>query len=339
MATASDQLTRLLSLVPWLRAHPGVSKADAAAAFGITVDQLDRDLQLAFTCELPGQPEVFIDIDYLDSDRVSVIDAGSIDRPLRLRADEAVSLLVGLRSLAAVPGLADRAALDSALAKIEDAAARVGVGLGPDTTALRAGAAAGAAASDPVAEVRRGLADGHRLHLGYWVPSRDEVTERDVDPYRMFAVDDTGYLEGWCYASEDVRTFRLDRVVHAEVLDEPVGTAPPPADRVREPVAVFHPSDEDTVVVLDLDPEARWVPEYYSCEWVRPRDGAAEGSLRVALRTADARLVVRLVLRLGGAARVVEPPEVAEAVRRAADDALVAYGVSSSADGGRGFKV
>jgi len=333
MATASDQLARLLSLVPWLRAHPGVSKAEAAAAFSISVDQLDRDLQLAFTCELPGQPEVFIDIDYLDSDRVSVIDAGSIDRPLRLRADEAVSLLVGLRSLAAVPGLADRAALDSALAKIEDAAARVGVGLGPDTTALRVGAAAA------VSAIRTGLAQGRRLHLGYWVPSRDEVTERDVDPFRVFTVDDTGYLEGYCHASEDVRTFRLDRVMHAEVLADAATTPQPEPDRIREPAAVFHPSDMDTVVVLDLDPEARWVPEYYSCEWVKPLDDAPEGSLRVALRTADPRLVVRLVLRLGGAARVVEPGGVAEDVRRAAGEALVAYGVSSTVDGGRGFKV
>ncbi len=334
MATASDQLARLLSLVPWLQAHPGVPKTEAAAAFSISVEQLERDLQLAFTCELPGRPEVFIDIDYLDSDRISVIDASSIDRPLRLRADEAIALLVGLRSLAAVPGLADRAALDSALAKIEDAAGRIGVGLG--TGPGDAPPATPAAAGDPTASIRDALATGRRVHLGYWVPSRDEITERDVDPYRVVTVDDAAYLEGYCHASEAVRTFRLDRVTHAEALDVP---ATPPdgrtvdgrADRVRDTPAVFHPSDEDTVVVLDLGPEARWVPEYYACEWVRT---AADGSLRVALRTADPRLVVRLVLRLGGAAVVVEPDAVAEAVRRAADEALAAYGVSPSTDRG-----
>ena len=333
MATASDQLARLLSLVPWLRAHPGVSKAEAAAAFAISVDQLEKDLQLAFTCELPGQPEVFIDIDYLDSDRVSVIDAGSIDRPLRLRADEAVSLLVGLRSLAAVPGLADRAALDSALAKIEDAAARVGVGLGPDTTALRAGAARHRA----VTRSRRsatGLAQGHRVHLGYWVPSRDEVTERDVDPFRVFSR----------------RRHRLPRGVLPRLRGRPHVPAGPgharrgPAgagrrsrrrapDRVREPAAVFHPSDQDTVVVLDLE----------------PRGALGARVLRLRVGPARPRTLPRgpcgwlcgppthvswSVWSCGwGAPRGWSSPrDVAEAVRRAADEALVAYGVSSTAD-------
>ncbi len=331
MATASDQLARLLSLVPWLQAHPGVAKTEAAAAFAISVDQLERDLQLAFTCELPGRPEVFIDIDYLDSDRVSVIDAAGIDRPLRLRADEAVALLVGLRSLAAVPGLADRAALDSALAKIEDAAGRIGVGLGPGATGGTAQAPPAGTGADPTAAVRDALAAGRRVHLGYWVPSRDEITERDVDPFRLVTVDDAAYLEGYCHASEAVRTFRLDRVTHAEVLDSAATPAEARPGRVRETPAAFHPSDEDTVVVLDLGPEARWVPEYYACERVEDQP---DGSVRVALRTADPRLVVRLVLRLGGAARVVEPGEVAQSVREAADEALEAYGVSSSTDRG-----
>jgi proteasome accessory factor C len=332
MAAASAQLARLLSLVPWLRARPGVPKAAAAAAFGITVQQLEKDLQLAFTCELPGQPEVFIDIDYLDSDRVSVIDAGSIDRPLRLRSDEAVALLVGLRALAAVPGLADRAALDSALAKVEDAAG-AGQGLGPAPEPHDR-----AAGPDPAVAVRDALALRRRLHLSYWVPSRDEITEREVDPFRLVSVDDTAYLEGYCHASEAVRTFRLDRVTAAVVLDEPA--TPPPGQVLAGPVdaralrdspASFHPSQEDTVVVLDLGPQARWVPEYYACEWVQE---APDGGLRVGLRTADPRLVVRLALRLGGAARVVEPPQVAAAVREAAAEALAEYGVSHVVDGG-----
>lgn len=320
MSTASGQLARLLSLVPWLRAHPGVTKTAAAAAFGITVDQLEKDLRLAFTCELPDRPEVFIDIDYLDSDRISVIDAATIDRPLRLRPDEAVALLVGLRALAAVPGLPDRSALDSALAKLEDAAGQVGLAARTEARPPNASEAAAEA-------VRAALASGRRLHLSYWVPSRDEVTERDVDPMRIVVVDDVAYLEGWCHASEAVRTFRFDRMADARVLDV-AATPPPVADRPApaSPGGVFQPSEQDTVVTLHLDPEARWVPEYYACESV---EEAPDGGLVVTLRTTDTGLVERLALRLGGAAQVLDPHELRANVLLRASQALANYGVSS----------
>lgn len=323
MASAGDQLARLLALIPWLRAHPGVTKAEAAAAFHISVLQLERDLRLAFTCELPGHPEACLDIDYLDSDRVTVLDAQTIDRPLRLVPEEAVVLLVGLRALAALPGLPDRTALDGALAKLEDAAGAAS-GLPAPAGATPPTGSQGAADAEQAREaVGAALAAGRRLHLAYWVPSRDEVTERDVDPLRVVSVDDVGYLEGWCHSSEAVRTFRLDRVVAATVLD--VAATPPPEAVSQPDAGSFQPSALDLLVTVDLAPAARWVPEYYPCEAVEERPG---GGLRVTLRTPDPRFAVRLVLRLGGDATVLGPPEVAHAVAEQATTALAAYGVS-----------
>src|SRR3954452_20502291 len=116
---APEQLARVLTLIPWLRARPGVSKADAAEAFGISMEQLEADLGLAVCAEVGRDSLSSIDIDYWD-DTITVLDAQTVDRPLRLRLDEAVSLLVGLRLLAAAPGLPTDAAR-SALAKIEEA--------------------------------------------------------------------------------------------------------------------------------------------------------------------------------------------------------------------------
>ncbi|MEO8329891.1 MAG: hypothetical protein ABI586_07805, partial [Candidatus Nanopelagicales bacterium] len=60
---AVSQLGRLLALIPWLVARPGVSVDDAAAEFGITPQQLRKDLQLAFVCGLPGHlPDDLIDV-------------------------------------------------------------------------------------------------------------------------------------------------------------------------------------------------------------------------------------------------------------------------------------
>ena len=146
-ATANEQrLPRLLALVPYLQAHPGIAVAEAAADFGVTEQQLRRDLQLLWMCGLPGHgPGDLIDLSF-EGETVSVIFDAGMSRPLRLTAEEALALVVALRTLAETPGLADSDAVQRALAKVETAAGGAVDG-GTVTVALdsRRAAAAGAA--------------------------------------------------------------------------------------------------------------------------------------------------------------------------------------------------
>lgn len=317
MSSASDQLARLLTLIPWLVTHPGVSKESAAETFGITVDQLERDLELAACAEVGRDTLASLDIDYWD-DEITVLDAQTVDRPMQLRVDEAVTLLVGLRALAAVPGLADRDVVDQALAKVEEA---IGSAAGTITDAAPRG---GGERAQVTATVQEALRSGHRVRLEYWTPARDEVTAREVDPMRLVAVGTAGYLQGWCHAVEAVRTFRLDRVVSAEILDEP--SSPPPQASLSDVAQAGGPwtaGPEDVLVTLDLAPHARWVVDYHPVESAVDN---ADGGLRVALRTPELAWARRLVMRLAGGATVVAPVELAEQVRSAAAEALRAYG-------------
>jgi proteasome accessory factor C len=82
------------------------------------------------------------------------------------------------------------------------------------------------------------------------------------------------------------------------------------------------------LVTLHLAPAARWVVDYYPVESVIEQpDG-----LLVGIRTADLAWLRQLVLRLGGAARVLDPPALAEDVRRTAQSALAAYEPKAEAD-------
>src|SRR5689334_24548780 len=100
-------------------------------------------------------------------------------------------------------------------------------------------------------EIRDAL-DRHRLiHLSYYVPGRDEATERDVDPMRLLVVEGRTYLEGWCRRAEAVRLFRLDRVLAMQVLDVPAAV-PPEAEPVDVDEGLFRPSPQDVSVVLEL---------------------------------------------------------------------------------------
>jgi proteasome accessory factor C len=247
-----------------------------------------------------------------------VSQAESMGRPLRLAVDEASALLVALRMLAEVPGLDDRSALFRLIAKLEAAAgeaASVSAQVAVQVDIHREGT------EDLAARIRAALSAGRRLHLRYYVPGRDEATERDVDPMRLLVVEGRPYLEGWCLRAEGVRLFRLDRVLALEVLDVPA--APPPeATPVDVDQGLFRPSPDDVRVEFELSAAGRWVAEYYPCESVLD---TGDGRLRVVLRTPDTGWVRRLALRLGEDGRVISPPSLVAEVRQAATAALANY--------------
>ena len=110
-AASADRLGRLLNLVPYLLARPGIRIVEAADDLGVTERQLREDLELLWVCGLPGYgPGDLIDM-ALDGDRVTITYDAGIDRPLRLTPDEALALIVALRMLAETPGTANRDAV------------------------------------------------------------------------------------------------------------------------------------------------------------------------------------------------------------------------------------
>ncbi|WP_270888026.1 helix-turn-helix transcriptional regulator [Pedococcus sp. 5OH_020] len=321
--TATARLSRLLTMVPWLVNRQGIDLERAAADLGITVQQLETDLRLLYLCGYGQMPDELIDAEW-ENGRVFISNAETIARPLRLGRDEALTLMVGLRALAAVPGLGERDAIERAMAKLEEAtgasaeaAARVQVSIDEGVEA------------DLLADARRAVEEHRRVHLRYLVPSRDESTERDVDPMRVVNLDAHWYLEGWCHRAQDTRLFRMDRIEGLALLD--VDGTPPPDAQLRDlDAGTFTPREEDTLVTLELQPGASWVSDYYPVESVLTRE---DGTQVVALRTADTLWLRRLMWRLGGYGRVLAPAELAQAVSEGARSALAAYESQEAAAG------
>jgi proteasome accessory factor C len=312
-ATSNEQrLPRLLALVPYLQAHPGIRVDEAAADFGVTEQQLRRDLQLLWMCGLPGHgPGDLIDLSF-EGETVSVIFDAGMSRPLRLSAEEALALVVALRTLAETPGIADSDAVQRALAKVESAAggavddATVTVALDATTRLL------------PV--LHRAVNEARALELRYYTAARDESTERTVDPLRVFHADGHAYLEAWCRSAEGVRVFRVDRIEDITLLDEP---SRPPQDIELRDLAegVYQPSSEHLMAVLRVSTAYSWVADYYLAEEVTEEpDG-----LRVSFRVAEPALVRSLVLGSGGQVEVLSPGWLAESIRTDAARALAAY--------------
>ncbi|WP_369200161.1 helix-turn-helix transcriptional regulator [Streptomyces sp. PU-14G] len=314
---AIDQTRRMLSLVTYLKDRPGARVEEVARAFGISGDELISDLNVLPMCGTSFRGGDLLEID-TDGERIWWRNADALGadtaQPLRLAADEATALLVAARAVATLPGLreSDRDALQRATAKLETAA----------------GESAGASARLSVtfeseggvfADVDRAIAERRRLWIRYYSPARDELTEREVDPIRLFAVGHT-YVEAWCRLSEARRTFRLDRVAEIKLLDERAD--PPPIEPRDLSAGLVQPAATDPEVVVEVGPGGRWVAEYY------PYDSAEElpdGGLRITLRTPDPASLRRLALRLGRDGRITAPADLAASAREAARKALAAY--------------
>lgn len=315
---AIDQTRRMLSLVTYLRDRPGARVEEVSRAFGITEDELISDLDVLPMCGTSFRGGDLLEIE-TDGERIWWRNAEALGsdtaQPLRLAADEATALLVAARAVTTFPGLreSDRDALRRATAKLEEAA-------GENAGASSRLSVTFESEGGVFAAVDRALAERRRLWLRYYSPARDELTEREIDPIRLFAVGHT-YVEAWCRQSEARRTFRLDRVAEIELLDAPAD--PPPMELRDLSEGLVQPAAEDPEVVVEVGPGGRWVAEYY------PHDSAEElpdGGLRITLRTPEPASLRRLALRLGRDGRITEPPELADSARDAARLALTAYG-------------
>ena len=314
MVTSAERLRRLLALVPYVVARRAVGLAETAATFGMTERELIDDLNLAWCVELKS-PEPFcpIDLSYEDGE-ITISQAESIARPLRLAADEASALLIALRMLAEAGGDSD--AVASLIAKIEDAAGAAAAASSQVTIQIDRPNGPGV-----LAALNDALSAGKRVHLRYYVPRRDEATERDVDPIGIRVIEGGTYLKGWCRRAEGVRTFLLDRILDVAVLDVPA-EVPEEAESADADERLFRPSETDVRVELELAAGARWVAEYYPYESLTELE---EGRLRVVFRTPNTDLFRRRALRLGEECRVIAPAELAEEVRAAAAAALALY--------------
>ena len=232
-------------MVPYFKANPQITYAEAAADLGVTRKQLQQDLNQLWMCGLPGYgPGDLIDFEF-SGDTIKVTFTAGIDEPLRLTSPEATGLLVALRALVDIPGVVDPEAARSAIAKIESAAGTVAH---DQTHAAAAVDEPAPIESEAAAAVRGAVRSGRALSIEYYSASRDMLSTRIVDPIRVVLVGDHSYLEAWCREAEGVRLFRFDRIVEADVLDEP---SAPPAPAVQ--------AGPDTSL-FDADPRCRRPP-------------------------------------------------------------------------------
>jgi predicted DNA-binding transcriptional regulator YafY len=303
-----ERLQRILVMVPWLLDHPGVEVEKVTERFGVSRDELGRDLDVLNVCGLPGYGGGDLIEAGIFGDSVWVRLADFFRRPLRLSLREALALLLAARAVATVPGLPESAHLQRAVEKLEavlGAEPRVAIEL--------------PAPGDEHLTLLQEAVDRRRVvHLRYHSRTKQETTERDVEPWTVVAAHGAWYLQGWCRLATAPRDFRLDRIAAVSLTDEDAG--PPP--ETAPPLPDYYPGEDDLEVVLDLARPAWWLPERVKVDEIEQIGDVR----RVRLRTPSLEWVARLALGRSPAIRVVQPPALADRVAELSEEILARYG-------------
>lgn len=284
---AAARIQRLLALLQWAADRPdGVPVPELCERFAIKPPELARELDLA---SLVGADSVHYDempFEVFVEDGRVYVRLFSFRRPLRLTPSE------GLALVAAADVLVDDDDGDGPLARaLAKLAALLGIEPGRhiDVDLDPEGGPTGRV-------IQEALERGRRLGFRYWTYGRDEVADREVDPWRLFNDRGAWYLAAWDHGAEAERRFRIDRMERTVVLDTLAAKAP---KRVDTTVSVDADAPE---VVLDLVPAARWVTEAHPVLAVENRP---DGVTRATLAVAGPAWLERLLLQLGTDATVV----------------------------------
>ncbi|MET4094410.1 WYL domain-containing protein [Arthrobacter sp. UYCu712] len=312
--TSEDQLKRMLQLVPFLVHNQGLHISDVAARFGITRKELEEDLRILICSGLPeGYPDDLLDIQW-DDDHVFITQDLDL-KPVRFTVEEACALLTGLETLNGLPELAEGTALESVTVKLMAAAGEQGL-----KAAAISGPEVGPGNSAALEAAGAAIRSGAQLRIRYFSPQRDAVSERDVDPLRLYSLDNTWYLEAYCHSAHGLRNFRLDRIEELHPNGRPVAAPAMPAGSF--PVKLFTPNDDDTVVVVQLTRQGLGLAEDYYAE----RTAALpDGGMLAEIRFGSPDWLPMFAAQHGGTARILQPAVLADSARAWVDAARAQY--------------
>ena len=172
----------------------------------------------------------------------------------------------------------------------------------------------------------RALLERQRLRITYYTRARDEETQRDISPQRLVHYRENWYLDAWCHLRQDIRSFAVDAIREAAMLDEK-------AREVRESeldevlssgYGIFSGREVDWAKLRFTPERARWV----ATEQWHPQQRSrfeVDGSYVLELPYSDPRELVMDILRHGPDVEVLAPEHLRGKVREALRTALALY--------------
>jgi predicted DNA-binding transcriptional regulator YafY len=165
-----------------------------------------------------------------------------------------------------------------------------------------------------------------RLAVTYWSRYKDELSERELSPQRLVFYRGNWYLDAWCHLRKDIRSFALDGLRKASLLDTAAkNVAETELDEVLASGYGIISGRKLERAVLKFSPTAaRWVAAE---EWHPKQKSRTEpdGSYVLEFPYNDDQELVMDILRHGAEVEVLAPATLRNKVKSALAAALKRY--------------
>jgi len=170
------------------------------------------------------------------------------------------------------------------------------------------------------------LLSRRRLHLRHLRRQTGEMSERDVSPQRLVHYRDNWYLDAWCHRKQALRTFAVDAIEQATVLEQPaLEVKDETLDRhLTSGYGIFAGVHTQEAVLLFNATRARWVATEV---WHPQQDGKLQldGGYLLRLPYSREPELVMDILKYGADVEVLSPESLRTAVANQLRDAARLY--------------
>jgi predicted DNA-binding transcriptional regulator YafY len=299
--TAAVRALRTMDLIPYILEHPGISINQLSKNFAVTEKEIEKDLQLAFMCGLPGYtPYELIDLTYEDG-VVSIIDPQVLNKPRSFSSNERVVIALGLEILKNI-----NSSNDDNLKKIENLSKKFMDEESGDSVMI-----VEQNITFPFLNIiNQAVFETRVIVFDYQSISKDVLSNRKVAPYKLFLQNGNLYLSGYDYHAQSDRIFKADQIVNCAIGDQAnLGQA-------------NSPQKEETVELI-VDLKAVNFIERNSTIIIDQK--MRNGQLHVKLKVSNFDWLKRAILSNAPSIKVISPQSLASEVEQMASDLISAY--------------
>lgn len=325
-----DQLTRQWKLVQLLAGHLGRTLAQLTQELGVTKRTVQRDIEVLSEAGFPVTSDMRNGTVFWH-----LMEGFHAEAPIALTLTEQMALYFSKGLFKPLQGTPIYASLESAIQKI-------GSQLPAQSFKFLRGLDQGIAVSsfgwkdyshskEVIDALTRAVFNKFTVRILHRSPQRERAIEREVDPYKIWYVNNGLYLVGHDHKENDLRTFAVDRIQSAKLTNRRFEIPPDFNFEEFQKTAFNVIWGEPQEVKIRFSPaQAPYIKErtWHPSQRILTEPG---GSIILTLNVGDLWEVKRWLIGFGAEAEVLKPAELANDIVHECEEVRLKRGQRKSA--------